>query len=499
MADMSQVTSFPLQSKKLTNAYLKCIAKELGLPTKATREDLLQMVVGRLEDDNRQASNTQVDVSEGHVRLQDVGGIFLDVELRDEPEEETDDSEEEPAASENSRKPDLEQLLKDKEALVHEVQAQRRRLEHLWTKNCTLLGLIDARDEEIASLKADLESLHEMRQQIPPGTPQVHVSCPSIVDASIGSPSVGVSATCVATPPSHQSTLTPTSTTHVSLPTLKRKGQAPPVEPFSGDNPDLTFDDWLPTLERATQWNNWNQQEALLQLAGHLKGRARQEWSLLGDTEKSDYSLAVTVMRGRLDPNNRTLAAQDFRHMQQQKDETVADFMRRLERTFSHAYGKDPLTKESRDLLLYGQLLDGLKEEVARSPTVSGATTYTQLCLAAKAEERRRNELERRRLYRKGVAEESKNPPVSTSRKPPAPHTPSGSFSQPSGQTGVSQQAKRSCYQCGAVGHIARNCNKRKPTESTSGGNTTQTWSRKVTTESPQGDDPGNYLLVLCC
>ena len=82
-------------------------------------------------------------------------------------------------------------------------------------------------------------------------------------------------------------------------------------------------------------------------------------------------------MRGRLDPNNRTLAAQDFRHMQQQKDETVADFMRRLEHTLSRAYGKDPLTKESRDLLLYGQLLDGLKEEIARSPTVSGATTVS--------------------------------------------------------------------------------------------------------------------------
>jgi hypothetical protein len=52
MAEMSQITSFPLQSKILTNAYLKCIAKGLGLPTKTTREDLLQMVVGQLKDDN---------------------------------------------------------------------------------------------------------------------------------------------------------------------------------------------------------------------------------------------------------------------------------------------------------------------------------------------------------------------------------------------------------------------------------------------------------------
>ena len=159
MAEL-QVTSFPLQSRKMTIAYLKIIAKELGLPTNAAREDLMQMVTGKLEQDNRQPSNTQVDVSEGHVRLQDVGGIFLDVEIREELEEEAEDGDNQSIASENGgQQLAMEQLLLDKQTLENEIEAQKKRLEQLWVKNCRLLGLIDSRDEEIAILKAEITTL----------------------------------------------------------------------------------------------------------------------------------------------------------------------------------------------------------------------------------------------------------------------------------------------------------------------------------------------------
>ena len=57
------------------------------------------------------------------------------------------------------------------------------------------------------------------------------------------------------------------------------------MEIFSGEDSENTIDDWLPTLVRAAEWNGWMKTELLLQLAGHLKGRARQEWSLLTESE----------------------------------------------------------------------------------------------------------------------------------------------------------------------------------------------------------------------
>ena len=53
----------------------------------------------------------------------------------------------------------------------------------------------------------------------------------------------------------------------------------------------------------------------MLQLAGHLRGRAIQEWSLLDETEKHDFKV---------------LAVQDFRHLAQGKKETVSELIKEV-------------------------------------------------------------------------------------------------------------------------------------------------------------------------
>ena len=52
-----------------------------------------------------------------------------------------------------------------------------------------------------------------------------------------------------------------------------RRGKAPPIDHFSAESAETEFDDWLPTLEHAATWNIWSDEEKLLQLAGHLRGR----------------------------------------------------------------------------------------------------------------------------------------------------------------------------------------------------------------------------------
>ena len=68
-----------------------------------------------------------------------------------------------------------------------------------------------------------------------------------------------------------------------------RRGKAPPTDEFTGEDRQITFDDWLPILERAATWNGWTQDELLMQLTGYLRGRALQEWKLLDSKNKTTY------------------------------------------------------------------------------------------------------------------------------------------------------------------------------------------------------------------
>ena len=58
-----------------------------------------------------------------------------------------------------------------------------------------------------------------------------------------------------------------------------------------------------------------------------------EEWNLLGRDNQHSFDEIVEALHGRLEPQTQALAAQDFRHTSQGDQETVADFIRRLERT----------------------------------------------------------------------------------------------------------------------------------------------------------------------
>ena len=140
----------------------------------------------------------------------------------------------------------------------------------------------------------------------------------------------------------------------------------------------------------------------MIQLAGHLNGRALQEWNLLRPDQRRTFTEATEALRLRLDSSSKTIAAQDFRHLAQHEEEPVRDFIRRrLERTFRAAYGRDPMSLETRETLLYGQLQDGLCLRLMRGPAVSGARGYQELCIAAKNEEKRLADLRKRQEYSK--------------------------------------------------------------------------------------------------
>jgi len=65
----------------------------------------------------------------------------------------------------------------------------------------------------------------------------------------------------------------------------------------------------------AASLNTWTSDEKLIQLAGHLRSKASQEWKLLLPENKVSYQIAVKALREKLNPGNQTLAALDFCHI----------------------------------------------------------------------------------------------------------------------------------------------------------------------------------------
>lgn len=72
----------------------------------------------------------------------------------------------------------------------------------------------------------------------------------------------------------------------ISCAGVSHRGKAPPVDAYTGENVEVRFEDWLPILDCAVSRNAWTDEESLIQHAGHWRGRAPQEWNLLGEEKK---------------------------------------------------------------------------------------------------------------------------------------------------------------------------------------------------------------------
>ena len=163
-----------------------------------------------------------------------------------------------------------ESLLADKQALSRQVSSLREevsevqdvlkgeseRVGEMWRMKCAqVVGFDEAiitKEKEINSMRSRVAELEASMG----GGPVVSASMVPIVP--------------VVLPPVLSTRAPAPSSTPV--PTPARRGKAPPVNEFSGEDPECLLDDWLPSLNRASLWNGWSEEEQMIQLAGHLKG-----------------------------------------------------------------------------------------------------------------------------------------------------------------------------------------------------------------------------------
>ena len=74
---------YPLNSKRLTSPYLRCVARAMELPTKGAVDETRLIIEGKLVGMGRDPLNVQVLVAEDShgrefVSLRDVGGVFVE-------------------------------------------------------------------------------------------------------------------------------------------------------------------------------------------------------------------------------------------------------------------------------------------------------------------------------------------------------------------------------------------------------------------------------------
>ena len=460
---------YPLNSRNLKAVWIQRIAQSLELPTAASTSEIRQMIEGKLGDLQYEATNIQVVIQgkadESIIFLIDDSGIIKSIEPINAHHSHviSDDTSsvsgappaqnESPGVEEQivALTSELEQATNKILSLESELVAaskeiislkgaldkQQLKVKRLWRENCDLQlkheEEIELKDREIEALRTRVHRSSRVPTQL---------SMENLSISSYDSDESSMYTDNREHHPSHQVAARPSS----------RKGKAPPVDSFASEGSDLLFEEWLPAFERMALWNEWTGPEKLIQLAGYLRGKALQEWLLLGRTDRSTYAKATAALKEKLDPSRKTLATQDFRHLAQGRNEAVADFILRLEQTFRRAYGFDKVGEETRHTLLHGQLQEGLKYSLMSAPAVSGAQTYAELCMAAKNEERRQSELVKRQHYQfKGAY------PDSLPRERDRSSQQKQAYHQLTQNIPISQPQRR-CYICNGTDHLAKSC-----------------------------------------
>ena len=270
--------TLPLNSKKLVINQLHRLATSLEISAEGSASTLRQVIKGKLIELGYEPRNTQVLVSNVDSRLylvNDSGIIANEVEHVS-----SDNVNVVPEARMTSR--EAAELRSDIETLhkqLHEAHLEIEGLRiELGNRNAALddlrseLAVATRKLATVDELQGEVESLKKLLKQQTAKAKQfwaqkckqllAHEAIIEEKDAEITAlEALKVSSASDVNADPRDNAIKTSALSEASTVSHGRRGKAPPVDAYTGSDPELRFDDWLPTLERAAKWNDWSDEE----------------------------------------------------------------------------------------------------------------------------------------------------------------------------------------------------------------------------------------------
>ena len=261
--------------------------------------------------------------------------------------------------------------------------------------------------------------------------------------------------------------------------------QLPPLPKFTGEDQGQgeTFRDWLEQFELVASLGDWDDKTKLVNLVTRLRGQAYAFYRSCTLQQRAKYATLVTELTKRFTPVQIQAVQSSLFHERKQKPrETVDAYAQDLRQRFYKAY--PTVQQGTRDaeemgqLVLANQFLAGLLPEL-KSKVAGSEGNFEQLLTKARFEEAKLRELPGGRTdgpptthpkFARGpwqgshgsvhvLQRDSPNSNRLNFKGPPVTNPPR-SFGEPA-----------RCFNCNALGYIARNCPRQRRQEEARGRN----------------------------